>query len=62
MIPQYHFVDFLDLALREIWHYGSGAAQLPDRLAGMLADLKTAALPEYQDDLQRWGRTSLPWQ
>ena len=60
MIPQYHFVDFLDLAIGEIWHYGSGAAQVPGRLAGMLADLKTAALPEYQDDLQRWVERICP--
>lgn len=60
VIPQYHFVDFLDLAVGEIWHYGSGAAQMPHRLALLLEDLSTAALPEYQQDLQRWAAHIYP--
>ncbi|MDJ0315176.1 DUF2254 family protein [Arthrobacter sp. H35-D1] len=54
-IPQYSYADFLDLAVGEIWQYGSGAAQVPGRLAGMLADLIDAAVPEYQEDLQGWA-------
>ncbi len=54
-VPQYSYADFLDLAVGEIWHYGSDAAQVPGRLAAMLADLGEAALPAYRTDLHRWA-------
>ena len=59
-IPQYQFCDFLDLAVGEIWHYGSDAAQVPHRLAVLLEDLSTTALPEYQQDLRRWAEQINP--
>ena len=46
IVPQYGFADFMDLAIGEIWHYGSDAAQVPGRLSAMLADLSAAARPE----------------
>jgi uncharacterized membrane protein len=54
VVPQYSFADFVDLAVREIWHYGSGAAQVPGRLLAMLADLSAAARPEYLPILREW--------
>jgi hypothetical protein len=45
----------VDLALEEIWRYGSDAAQVPGRIAAMLADLSAAALPEYQPVIWRWS-------
>ncbi len=59
-IPQYNFADFLDLTFEEIWHYGSDAAQVPDRLTGTLADLRSVALPEYQQELQWWAERICP--
>jgi uncharacterized membrane protein len=55
VVPQYSFADFVDLAVREVWHYGSDAAQVPGRLSAMLTDLSAAALPEYLPVLQRWA-------
>ena len=55
IVPQYGFADFVDLAVQEIWRYGSDAAQVPGRLSAMLADLSTAALPEYLPVLRQWA-------
>ena len=55
IVPQYGFADFVDLAVQEIWHYGSDAAQVPGRLSAMLADLSAAALPEYLPVLRQWA-------
>ncbi len=57
VVPQYGFADFVDLAVREIWRYGSDAAQVPGRLSAMLADLSAAALPEYLPVLRQWAET-----
>ena len=57
VVPQYVFADFVDLAVREVWRYGSDAAQVPGRLSAMLADLSAAALPEYLPVLQQWAAT-----
>ena len=54
IVPQYSFDDFVDLALGEIWRYGCDAAQVPDRLRSMLADLHDAALPGHVAVLRRW--------
>jgi uncharacterized membrane protein len=56
VVPQYSFADFVDLAVQEIWRYGSDAAQVPARLTSMLTDLSAAALPEHLPVLQRWSR------
>ncbi len=55
IVPQYGFADFVDLAVREIWHYGSDAAQVPGRLRAMMADLAAAARPEYLPVLRQWA-------
>jgi uncharacterized membrane protein len=55
IVPQYGFADFVDLAVQEIWHYGSDAAQVPGRLRAMLADLSAAARPEYLPVLRQWA-------
>jgi uncharacterized membrane protein len=57
VVPQYGFADFVDLAVREVWRYGSDAAQVPGRLSAMLADLSAAALPEYLPVLRQWAAT-----
>ena len=55
IVPQYGFADFVDLAVQEIWRYGSDAAQVPGRLSAMLADLSAAALPQYLPVLRQWA-------
>lgn len=54
-VPQHGFADFMDLAVQEIWHYGSDAAQVPGRLTAMLADLSAVALRERLPVLRRWA-------
>jgi len=54
VIPRHQFADLLDLTMREIWLYGSEAAQVPDRIATMLADLADVARPEHQDTVRHW--------
>lgn len=54
VMPRYGFTEFLTLAVTEIWRYGSDAAQVPERMKIMLADLSAAALPEHQETLTRW--------
>ena len=54
IVPPYSFADFVDLAIGEIWHYGSDAVQVPGRIRAMLADLSAAALPEYLPPLRQW--------
>ena len=55
IVPQYSFADFTDLAVQEIWRYGSDAAQVPGRLTSMLADLHAVALPEHLPALSQWA-------
>jgi uncharacterized membrane protein len=55
LVPQYRYADLLDLAVGEIWHYGAGAAQVPGRLAAMLDDLDTVALPAYRPVIAAWS-------
>ncbi len=57
MIPQYEFSDYLNFVVGEIWLYGARSAQVPARLATMLADLATVAMPSYHADLHRWLQT-----
>jgi hypothetical protein len=38
----------------EIWRYGSDAAQIPERLAAMLRDLRSVALLEHRDAIESW--------
>jgi uncharacterized membrane protein len=54
LVPQYQLADFLDIAVGEVWHYGAGAAQIPARMARMLDDLQSAALPRYQPVIAAW--------
>lgn len=56
VVPRYSFADFVDLAVQEIWRYGSDAAQVPARLTSMLTDLSAAALPEHLPVLRQWSR------
>ncbi|MGH9078465.1 MAG: DUF2254 family protein, partial [Acidimicrobiales bacterium] len=61
VVPQFRFEDFVDLAVGEIWHYGSAAAQVPQRIARLLSDLDQAALPEHRPAVARWRhRTQCP--
>lgn len=56
VVPRYAFGDYLDLAVGEIWRYGTDAAQIPERLATMLTDLDAAALPPYRRRIAAWSR------
>jgi uncharacterized membrane protein len=55
IVPQYSFADFVDLAVQEIWRYGSDAAQVPGRITAMITDLSTVALPEHLPILRQWA-------
>ena len=62
VVPQYAFADFLAVAVAvgEVWRYGSDAAQVPERIAGMLVDLAAAALPEHRRAVEHWlGRPDI---
>jgi uncharacterized membrane protein len=54
IVPQYSGEDYLDVALAEVWHYGAGSTQVPDRLAALLRDLRTVARPEHRPAVERW--------
>jgi uncharacterized membrane protein len=54
LVPQYRFDDFLAVGIGEIWRYGSDAAQIPGRMAVLLADIARAAIPEHVDPIARW--------
>jgi uncharacterized membrane protein len=54
IVPQYSVEDYLDIALVEVWHYGAESTQVPDRLAALLRDLRTAARPEHRPAVERW--------
>ncbi|HEX3732469.1 MAG TPA: DUF2254 family protein, partial [Mycobacteriales bacterium] len=56
VVPQHCFGDFLDLAIGEIWHYGSDAAQVPQKITRLLDDLHQAALAEHRPAIDRWRR------
>lgn len=55
VVPQYDFADYLQVALIEVWFYGSESTQVPERIATLLHDLQAAALPEHQDAVRRWA-------
>lgn len=54
IVPQYEFADFLQVAVAELWHYGSGSTQIPERLRTMLRDLDAASRPEHRNAVRRW--------
>lgn len=54
VVPQYGAADYLDVALTEVWHYGAGATQVPQRLAALLRDLRSVVLPEHRLAVERW--------
>ncbi len=56
IVPRYRFADLLALTVGEIWHYGREAAQVPARLAAMLADLTDAARPEHRAAVAHWAQ------
>lgn len=56
VIPRHQFADLLDVTVDEIWHHGSDAAQVPERIRRMLADLTQVARPEHQDAVRHWMR------
>ena len=56
VIPRYQFADLLEVTVREARTYGSDAAQVPDRIDRMLADLAEAARPEHRDAVRRMMR------
>jgi uncharacterized membrane protein len=57
VVPQYGFNDYLHVAVAELWHYGAGGAQVPERLAVMLRDLHAAARPEHRPTTRSWLMT-----
>lgn len=54
VVPQYDFADLLAVAMAEIWHYGHSSTQVPERLAVLLRDLRSAVLPEYLPAVAHW--------
>lgn len=65
IVPRYLFDDLLAVAVAEVWHYGRGSTQVPERLTTMLRDLESAARPEHRPAVRRWsaevaGDTSRP--
>jgi uncharacterized membrane protein len=48
VVPQLSFEGYLGLAVGQIWNYAQDAVQVPQRLAEMLTDLQSVALPEYR--------------
>ncbi|MFK5646891.1 DUF2254 domain-containing protein [Ornithinimicrobium sp. LYQ121] len=46
--------QLVDLALAEPLHYGKDTLQIPRRVAAMVEDLLTVALPEHRTALQSW--------
>ncbi|MFN2497307.1 MAG: DUF2254 domain-containing protein [Pseudonocardiaceae bacterium] len=60
VVPQYDFADYLQVALVEIWFYGSDSAQVPERLATLLRDLQSVALPEHRPVVQLWAAVIEP--
>jgi uncharacterized membrane protein len=56
VIPRHQFADLLDVTLREVWRYGSEAAQVPERVARMLDDLAEVARAEHQAAVKHWIR------
>jgi uncharacterized membrane protein len=54
LVPRYQFAELLDMAIGEIWHYGSEEVQVPGRIAEMLADLNEVARPEHQAAVHHW--------
>lgn len=60
IVPQYSGEDYLDVALTEVWHYGAGSTQVPERLAALLRDLRTVARPEHRPAVERWCTRILP--
>jgi uncharacterized membrane protein len=54
VVPQLSFEGYLGLAVGQIWNYAQDAVQVPQRLAQMLADLESVALPEYRDAIDRY--------
>jgi len=53
VMPRYQFADLLEATVREALRYGSDAAQVPERIDRMLADLGEAARPEHRDAVRR---------
>jgi len=54
VVPQYGFADYVTAVVGEIWRYGSDAAQVPQRLAGMLRDLRSVVETEHHNVLDHW--------
>lgn len=54
VVPQYDFADLLTVAVAEIWHYGQSSTQVPERLAILLSDLRSAVLPEHLPAVAHW--------
>ncbi len=54
VIHEYSFADCLDFTVGELWRYGAGAAQIPQRLAAMLDDLRTVASDDRVAVVSQW--------
>ena len=54
VVPSYDVADLIEVTLTEIWHYGGGSTQIPERLTGLLDDLHAVARPEHRDAVATW--------
>lgn len=57
LVPSYDVDDLVDVALIEVWHFGSTSTQIPARFSVMLTDLRQASRPEHAAVLDRWLAT-----
>lgn len=53
VIPRYQFAELLNATVRETLAYRSDAAQVPERVGRMLADLDDVARLEHRDAVRR---------
>lgn len=60
LVPQWSFAELLDLSVGQIWHYAADAAQVPERLAGMLDDVASVARASERPAVDRWLRIVRP--
>jgi len=54
LVSRHDVGDFLRIALAEVWYYGSGSTQVPERLTVLLEDLADAARPEHRRPVLQW--------
>ena len=60
VVPTVSVTDLVLLAVEELAHYGADSIQIPRRLDALLTDLRSCALPQYRDAIERIHRELVP--